>query len=204
MINIPKIDIFYSIKEKNRSEIKIKGSKFIATAIPINNLDEFQENLNKIRKEFYDATHNCFAYKLKLDINYEGYSDDGEPNGSAGKPIFFIINKYELTNLLVVVTRYFGGTKLGVGGLVRAYSDATEEVLKISEKKEIIITNKFKLQCQYSELSTVKKILEKYAVKHLEYFTDIIIIEVEVPNSLSEEFKETLYQTMNGKNIIID
>lgn len=204
MINIPKIDIFYSIKEKNRSETKIKGSKFIATAIPINNLDEFQENLNKIRKEFFDATHNCFAYKLKLDKDYEGYSDDGEPNGSAGKPIFFIINKYELTNLLVVVTRYFGGTKLGVGGLVRAYSEATEKVLKISEKKEIIITKKFKLQCQYTELSTVKKILEKYAVKHLENFTDIIIIEVEVPKSFAEEFKETLYQTMSGKNIIID
>jgi len=203
MINIPKIDIFYSIKEKNRVEIKIKGSKFIATAIPINSLEDFDINLNKIRKEFFDATHNCFAYKLKLDKEYEGYSDDGEPNGSAGKPIFFIINKYELTNLLVVVTRYFGGTKLGVGGLVRAYSDATEEVLKISEKKEIIITNKFKLQCQYTEISTVKKILEKYAVRHSENFTDIIIIEVEVPNSLSEEFNETLYQSLNGKNIII-
>ena len=204
MINIPKIDIFYSIKEKNRVEIKIKGSKFIATAVPINSLDDFNKNLNKIRKEFYDATHNCFAYKFKLDKDYEGYSDDGEPNGSAGKPIYFIINKYELTNLLVVVTRYFGGTKLGVGGLVRAYSDATEEVLKISERKEIIVTKKFKLQCQYTELNTVKKILEKYAVKHLENFTDIIIIEVEVPNSLSEEFKETLYQTMKGKKIIID
>ncbi len=199
MINIPKIDIFYSIKEKIRTEIKIKCSKFIATALPVNNLEDFHIQINSLRKEFYDATHNCFAYKIRMEKDYEAYSDDGEPSGSAGKPIFFMINKYELTNIMVVVTRYFGGTKLGVGGLVRAYSQAAEECLKIAEKREVIITESISFDISYSEQNNIKKLIEEYAVKHKENYTDKICVNIDVPKSLVNEFKSKLFEITLGK-----
>lgn len=109
------------------NEILIKKSKFLGFLYEISNLEEIKEILNNLKKEHKKATHICYAYKVGISVKY---SDDGEPNGTAGKPIYNIIEKKNLNNILIVVIRYFGGIKLGAGGLFRAYSNCASELLK--------------------------------------------------------------------------
>ena len=113
---------YKSIHKYGRDEIIINKSKFIGTAIPVENEEAAIEFINSIKKEFKDATHNCYAYVLGENKNIQRYSDDGEPSGTAGMPILNVINQENLVNVAVVVTRYFGGVLLGAGGLVRAYT----------------------------------------------------------------------------------
>lgn len=113
---------YKSIHKYGRDEIIINKSRFIGTAIPVENEEQAIEFIDNIRKEFKDATHNCYAYVIGENKNIQRYSDDGEPSGTAGMPILNVINQENLVNVAVVVTRYFGGVLLGAGGLVRAYT----------------------------------------------------------------------------------
>lgn len=122
-------DEFTTIAGRVRDELKVRGSRFIATAVPVARREEAEELVHGVRKEFHDATHHCYAYRVTPGGDQFRVQDDGEPSGSAGKPILAALDKFGLTDTLVVVTRYFGGTKLGVGGLVRAYGGAAEGVL---------------------------------------------------------------------------
>ena len=121
--------MFNSIKENVSGEIIEKKSRFIANIFYIESESEAEDIIKEIKKEYYDARHNCFAYIIDRE-NISKFSDDGEPSGTAGVPILNILKGRNLSNILVIVTRYFGGTLLGTGGLVRAYSDATIEALK--------------------------------------------------------------------------
>lgn len=193
------LDYYYTIKDTVSAELKIKSSQFLATAYHIEETEQANEILKEIRSKHYDANHHCFAYKISFDGSNFRYSDDGEPNGTAGKPIFFMISKFELTNILVVVTRYFGGTKLGVGGLVRAYSDSAELVLSQVEKIKIFRTNTFRLTCNYDELSIVKRFLEAESIEIKEEYTDIITLEAKVLLSKTDGFSEKLFNITSGK-----
>ncbi len=113
------IDIYYTIEKIETEEIKIKGSKFIGTAAHTPTKESAMEFLTLMRSQFFDATHNCYAYRIGWNGMEYRFSDDGEPNGTGGKPILFTLSKFEVSDLIVVVTRYFGGTKLGVGPLAR-------------------------------------------------------------------------------------
>lgn len=113
---------YKSVHKFGRDEIIINKSRFIGTAVPVENEDEAVQFIESIRKEFKDATHNCYAYVIGENKNIQRYSDDGEPSGTAGMPILNVINQEGLINVAVVVTRYFGGVLLGAGGLVRAYT----------------------------------------------------------------------------------
>jgi len=199
MLIIPEEDKYYTIAEKVRTEIKIKGSKFISTIIPSTNIDDTNSFLKSIRQEFFDATHNCFAYRHLPDGSLYRSSDDGEPSGSAGKPILFTITKYNFTNILVVVTRYFGGTKLGVGGLVRAYSDSAEESLKIATPKVIYKSKKFSINCNYTDVSVVKRLIIPFAIHQEEEYTDKVLINVDVPQSRAEEFTKHIYEKTESR-----
>ena len=112
---------YKTIRKEAEGFYKEKGSKFIAKAYPAESIDQVNEILGELRKEFYDARHHCYAYILEPDASQYRANDDGEPNHSAGDPILGQIRSHELTNTLVVVIRYFGGTKLGVSGLINAY-----------------------------------------------------------------------------------
>lgn len=116
-----------SILKKEVYEVTIKHSKFIGVIIPIESLNDIKDNLNKLKEEYKNATHYCYAFKL---IDDKGCSDDGEPNKTAGYPILNVLKKKNLVNVMVAVVRYFGGIKLGAGGLVRAYTNACSELLK--------------------------------------------------------------------------
>ena len=200
------IDKYYTIKEKIEAEIKIKGSKFIGYAAPAKTKEDALIALEQVRAKHFDATHNCFAYQIGWDCNEFRASDDGEPSGSAGKPILLTIQKYEYSDIIVVVTRYFGGTKLGVGGLVRAYSDAAEEVLKLCEKQIVNRTKAVKINCRYEEISLIKRILSETAISFQEEYTDTIEIIADIPISKTENFIKQISASTNTKAnaILID
>ena len=182
------LDSYLTITKRCRTEIKVKSSKFISTIIPVKNKDEAMQEIGTIKTEFYNANHNCYAYKIGPDGLEFRYSDDGEPNGSAGKPILFAINKYNLTNILVVVTRFFGGTKLGVGGLARAYTQSTETSLNICQIEKMYKTKNLKVFCSYEDLNIVKYLLQQLAISYVETFQDAIEIDANIPISMIDRF----------------
>lgn len=193
------IDKYFTISEPSTAEIKIKGSSFISNAVPAPDANSALESLKILRAKFYDATHNCFAYRIGFDGSEFRSSDDGEPSGTAGKPIQFMLSKYELSDILVVVTRYFGGTKLGVGGLVRAYSDSAEAVLQIVNRKIIDRTRKFLVRCNYNDVSQVKKLIERESVSFQERYTDVVEYVANIHLSKGDNFQHLVYSQTNGR-----
>ena len=150
---------------KNPSEpvlYKDKGSKFIGYAFPIESKDDFKAHIDKLKQEHSSAGHFCFAYQLGIDTPYHRSSDDGEPSNSAGLPIYGQLLAFGVTNVLVVVVRYFGGTKLGVGGLISAYKTTAKLSLEASHIQTLDVLIPLKLTFAYKELSQVMRIIKKY------------------------------------------
>lgn len=192
-------DIYYTIENKSKAEIKVKNSRFIASAAHVTSRDEAIAVLDSVRAEFHDAKHHCYAYRLGENGMEFRFSDGGEPSGSAGKPILFQIKKFDVTDVIIVVTRYFGGTKLGVGGLARAYSDAAEKVLETVERKQVIATKVVKVFCIYEDLPILKRLLETYAVSYEENYQDSIEFSAEIPKTEIEIFIELLMTKTKGR-----
>lgn len=157
--------MFKSIEKEAVAEIVEKKSKFIATIFPINSKEEAENRISEIKKKYYDAKHNCYAYVVG---NVEKCSDDGEPSGTAGAPLLDLLKNKELTNVVVIVTRYFGGILLGTGGLVRAY---TETAKKAIESTSIVIKEygiRYSVEINYNSLKDLQhlcKMLEINIVK---------------------------------------
>jgi uncharacterized YigZ family protein len=192
-------DEFKTIKSKMRAETRVQGSRFLATALPVSTKHLAEQFLMATRKEFWDATHNCFAYRLGTSDTEFRFNDDGEPSGSAGKPILAAIDKFELTDTLVIVTRYFGGRKLGVGGLVRAYGEAAERSLASAEKiiqyKTGIIHSAF----PHAHISNVMHVVSKVGAKIVDTTYDEEVHAVlEVRLSKLEELKSDLVDQTRG------
>jgi len=156
------IDAYLTIKSSALHKITRKKSRFIALVSAAASLDDVQEQLDKARKHYHDATHHCSAYRLLIeDSVLEGSTDDGEPSGSAGLPMLHQLAGQDLCNVLAIVVRYYGGTNLGVGGLVRAYSDAVSEALEqttiISRALSAHITIRFPVEVNSSVMSTLHR-----------------------------------------------
>lgn len=158
-------DSFRTIETTHRSEIKISKSTFIANAFPVKTKEEAEEKLSEVRKEFYNARHHPYAYKTGLTNVTVKMSDDGEPSGTSGKPIMNAIEKYELTDILVVVTRYFGGIKLGTGGLKRAYFEASNLCLSNCKITERLIKKELDAECEYHYINNLMNLIEQYGSK---------------------------------------
>src|ERR1700704_2284357 len=125
-------DVYQTISQQSLAEFKDRGSRFLAYAYPVKTVDEFKEKLQLLKKEHPKAVHHCFAYRIGLDGNNFRVNDDGEPSGSAGRPILGQIDSKQLTNVLVIVVRYFGGTLLGVPGLINAYKTTAALALQVT------------------------------------------------------------------------
>ncbi|WP_421876270.1 IMPACT family protein [Marinoscillum sp.] len=158
---------FFTISNSTEGLYKEKGSKFIARAYPVSTEEEIKEHLDQLRKEFYDARHHCYAYIIGLKEQAFRANDDGEPNHSAGDPILGQIRSKNLTNTLVVVVRYFGGTKLGVGGLINAYKVAAEEALNQAEIETVYSQTPFSIQFAYDVTSEVERALGEFEIDYL-------------------------------------
>lgn len=190
---------YLSIKESNRDKLLIKGSKFIASAIPVNSEEEAKTFLEKIKKEFYDATHNPYAYVIS-EGEVSRSSDDREPSGTAGKQILSVIRSQNLKNIIVVVTRYFGGVKLGTGGLSKAYYESTLKVLKncILIKKE----NREKLTLFFPKeyFDQVQRVLNREKVKAKKLaFGDKVRMEIDFNKGVFSRLQDELKNNTRGE-----
>lgn len=184
--------MFKTIKGSSEAEITEKKSKFICNAYHVESVNEVEEILKNLRKKYHDARHNCFAYKIMKD-DISKASDDGEPSGTAGVPMLNILNGRNLSNILVVVTRYFGGILLGTGGLVRAYSLATTEALDSAEILNQTLGLEARFSIDYKDLEEVK-----YQMKN----RNILITKTEYSEKIEitvEGIEEEIKRIMNEK-----
>jgi len=195
-------DSYLTIEKEAVEEIKVKGSRFIARTFFSATVEEAQDKLEAVRKKEYSATHNCYAYLIGVDPKQRQfkYSDDGEPNGTAGRPIFDIISGSGATNLLAVVTRYFGGTKLGTGGLVKAYSDSAKLAVTRSCIKENYLTDIFHVEIDFSFYDRLLQNINKIGARVIESnFSDNVILNIEIRKSLSAKLKTEIIELSSGK-----
>ncbi len=154
-------DSYTTIKSASRGIFKEKGSHFLAFAYPVSNLEEIKQIIDKIRKENHEARHHCYAYMIGHERRVWRINDDGEPSGTAGRPILGQINSFGLTNILIVVSRHFGGTLLGVSGLINAYRSAAYSAIQNAEIIESTLQEFFDITFPYSSMNDVMKILKE-------------------------------------------
>lgn len=193
-------DTFLTIKEPSEGEYKEKGSKFLAFAFQVRTEDEVKERLDELRKKYYDARHHCYAYQLGQNGELWRANDDGEPNHSAGTPILNQIKSFNLTDVLVVVIRYFGGTKLGVSGLISAYKIATQEALQHAEIEEKIITKVVSFSFDYLGMNDVMKLIKDYDLEIVEQeFTNTCQMKLSVRLAIVEEVEVKIQEIKEVK-----
>lgn len=156
------MDHYFTIEKASIAEFKDRGSKFLAYAFPIQTPDDFKKQLKQLKEEHPKAAHHCFAYRLGTDGNHFRSSDDGEPSGSAGKPILGQIDSKQLTNTGIVVVRYFGGTLLGVPGLINAYKTSSSLALQLTPiiQKPVLIN--YELQFDYTLMNEVMLVVKRF------------------------------------------
>lgn len=155
------IDSYLTLQRLSEGEYKERGSKFIAFACPVSSEEEVKEILSNRKKEFYDARHVCYAYRLGFPEEQYRVNDDGEPSGTAGKPIYGQLLSAGITHVLIVVVRYFGGTKLGVSGLIHAYREAAKAAIDANAIVENIVSQTLSLKFKYDQLNDVMRLLKE-------------------------------------------
>jgi len=181
-------------------EFKIKGSRFIADILPVASKTEIERALEQIRKEFYDASHHCFAYRLGPAGEYLRAADDGEPSGTAGKPILLMLTNAGLTNTLLVVTRYFGGTLLGTGGLARAYAEAAQSAISLAKINTIFAMSEFECDIAYEDLSPLQRLLPKFDALITEStYDERVRLRISARTKMNEPLQEALVEHLNGR-----
>jgi uncharacterized YigZ family protein len=166
-------DIYKTIKSPSEGIYKEKGSRFVSIAIPVSNQEEIKPILDRIKKEHHEARHHCFAYMIGHERNIWRVNDDGEPSGTAGRPILGQINSYVLTNILIVVSRYFGGTLLGVSGLINAYRSAAASAIQNGEMLEKTLREYYEITYPYISMNDVMKILKEENIGQSEQTFDL-------------------------------
>ena len=181
------------INESYINTIIISKSEFITRLFRVNNVDEVNKYLAETRKKHYDASHNCYAYIIGDNAQIEKSSDDGEPVKTAGAPMLDVLKKNNVTNILAITTRYFGGILLGAGGLVRAYSKSVSEALKLAEFYVVKEQIKFTMNTSYSGYNTLIKTINYIKILNTFFNTDVLI-EGSIDKELFDKLKEDLYK----------
>ena len=184
------MDSFYynTIEQSAMAEFKDRGSKFIAYSYPVNSIDQAKKFLAALNKEHPKAVHHCLAYRMGVDGATFRVSDDGEPSGSAGRPILGQIDSKQLTNILVVVVRYFGGTLLGVPGLINAYRTATSLALQLSPMIQKPIEIAYTLHFDYQQMNEVMMIVKQYNCSVVHQVAQLFVaLKIGIPKNRLEE-----------------
>ncbi|MDR2084026.1 MAG: YigZ family protein [Bacteroidales bacterium] len=193
-------DTYKTLAKTSEGYFRDKGSKFYAFAYPVNSEKDIKDILNELKKQYYDARHHCYAYRLGIE-NDERYriNEDGEPSGSAAKPIYGQILSHEITNVLIVVIRYFGGIKLGVPGLINAYKTASKEAIDNNEIVERILYENCRIEYKYDNINSVMRIIkdEELNISNQEYIDDKIITTIEIRKSKIGSIKEKFSSIYN-------
>lgn len=182
-------DTYKTIEAPSEGLYKEKGSKFIALAFPASSEEQVKEVLDELRKSYHDARHHCYAYSLGARGDKWRMNDDGEPSGTAGKPIYGQLQSFEVTNILVVVIRYFGGTKLGVSGLINAYKTATHDALANAKVITKTVNDIFKLTFGYTVMNDIMRIIKETDVEiKSQNFDNVCSIVTSVRQKQVDEF----------------
>ena len=191
---------YKSLRKNAQKEIVIEKSTFIGTAQMVENEEQALEFIQAMKKKYYDATHNVYAYVLGDDNNIQRFSDDGEPSGTAGIPVLEVLKKNELRNICIVVTRYFGGIKLGKGGLVRAYGKGAVAALEASEIIWRRLYQIVEVNVDYTLLGMMQNQLKlaEYQVKNIRY-DEMVHLEVYVLDSKTADFQNKVIDWCSGK-----
>ena len=189
----------YKLIEGGTSEVVVKKSRFLGITFPIETAEEAAERIAVIRRKYYDARHNCYAYRL---VGAEKFSDDGEPSQTAGKPMLDVLAGAGLTGALVVVTRYFGGTLLGTGGLVRAYTEAAQEAVKHSKVMEIRPRRTVACTVQYSDLGRIQYLFREEGLEPSVDYREKILLTAEVPEEQVARLTEAITNATAGQAVL--
>ncbi len=208
-----KEQLINSISEENvfdkffyQSEIIIKGSRFICTIAHSDSIEGAKHAIEYIQKKYKDATHNCYAFQVNEPKStlHIGYSDDGEPHGTAGKPMLSQLLHSDVGEVVAVVTRYFGGIKLGTGGLVRAYQESVQKALELLPTKEKVEKTEVKIILDYSHAGFLHRLLEEYeiVISHEEFAADICYTLV-LPLDRKDDFLKELQSVTEGTYILV-
>lgn len=192
-MSLEESDTYKTIASPSTGLFKDKGSKFLSFAYPVNNEKDFKDHLSELKKTYFDARHHCFAYMIGTHKEQFRAFDDGEPSGTAGKPILGQIQSKDLTNILVVVVRYFGGTLLGTSGLIQAYKSATADALEKAHIVEKTINHIFRLDFEYSAMNDVMKIIKDESLTQLSHNFELkCTMDISVRQKLSEALTKKL------------
>ncbi len=190
---------YYTIEKPSVAEFKDRGSKFIAYAFPIADAGEFKEKLAALKKEHPKAVHHCFAYRLGLDGMNFRVSDDGEPSGTAGRPILGQIDSKQITNVLIVVVRYFGGTLLGVPGLINAYKSSAALSLQLTAIVQKPVLVNYRLQYDHTQTHEVMKVVKQFNCVVLKQETQLFcMLETGVPK---DRLNEVLFRIKDLRGV---
>jgi uncharacterized YigZ family protein len=181
-------DYYNTIETSSSAEFSDRGSKFLAYTYPITSVADFKEKLAAIKKEHPKATHHCFAYRLGLEGNTYRVSDDGEPSGTAGRPILGQIDSRQVTNVLVIVVRYFGGTLLGVPGLINAYKTAASLALQVTAIVPKPVMINCLVQFDYTQMNDIMKIMKQFECVVIKLETQLFCtLEAGIPKNRRED-----------------
>ncbi|HKL09587.1 MAG TPA: YigZ family protein [Bacteroidales bacterium] len=161
-------DEYLTIRKPSEGLFKDRGSKFLAFAYPVSSEEEIKVIQEQLRNKYHDARHHCYAYMLGPEKEVYRANDDGEPSSTAGKPILGQIRSFNLTNILIVVIRYFGGTKLGVGGLISAYKTAAEEALKKAKIIKKTLHDIYELKFDYPQMNEIMRIMKEENIEQID------------------------------------
>ena len=186
-------DFYKTIEHPAEGYLTEKKSKFISHIVPVKSAEEVKEIVEEYRKKYYDARHVCWAYMLGWEREEFRANDDGEPSGTAGKPILGQINSAELTDVLILVVRYFGGTLLGTGGLIRAYKEAAADAIAHAEIVEKTVDDRIVIRFEYPLLNEVMRLLKQYEeVQWTQEFRENCRMDLSIRRSLSTRLREQL------------
>jgi len=192
-------DFYYTITQSSSAEFKDRGSKFIAFAFPVETVEEFKQHLQALKKEHPKAVHHCFAYRIGTDGNNFRSSDDGEPSGTAGKPILGQIDSKELSNVAVIVVRYWGGTLLGVPGLINAYKTAAALAFQVTPIIQKQVELKYSIEFDYTQMNEVMMILKQFNCNIISQEMQLFcLIKTGIPKNRLEE---ALYRLNDLQNV---
>lgn len=196
-------DVYRSVARRAVREIKVKGSRFLAEAMQVSDDADAERQIDLIRRRNHAATHHCTAYRTGAKGDLLRFNDDGEPGGTAGQPILRQIEGRGLTNTLVIVTRYFGGTKLGTGGLIRAYSEAASEVLDAAGITEHVISERLSVSFEYDDTSPAMHVINRFNAEVINSnYSERTVLTVAVPRSRVAGFRQAFVDILGGRGTL--
>lgn len=190
---------YHTVTSQSEFEITIKRSVFRAFLVPVQTKQQAQEFLDSIRKEYWDAVHLCFAYRLGPYGLESRMSDDGEPSGTAGKPLLFALQRAKLSDCMVVVVRYYGGVKLGVGPLARAYAEAGQGAIDVCKPVFVEPRIKLTVHCLYDDVSVITRLLEEVGAEFEATYGDAISFDVNIAEAHREFLQQEIISRTNSR-----